>query len=264
MSVAGVSTGLYGWTERFKRDGVEWDWTSLVAACAESGVDAIETDPTPERLAVLRDVGLSVSAAYVGLPLTLPFDDLDIPRTVLPVAERLAAAGGRDLLVNADPVDWKTPARKSGDDARRQGENLSRIADAVGPLGLPVALHNHAADSHNAQQDLESVVLHADDAVGLCVDTGWAHVAGHDPVKWLRDHPTRIRAVHLRNQRGRVPTEDLLDGDLDFAEIVAALDGFDGWLTMELWHPEPMRPTTSMIAAHRRSAEFLRRLVADR
>ena len=85
-------------------------------------------------------------------------------------------------------------------------------------------------------------------------------MAGPDPVGWLREHADRVRAVHLRNQRGGVPTEDLLDGDLDFADVMDALSGFDGWLTLELWHPESMQPTTSMVEATRRSADLLRRL----
>ena len=86
---------------------------------------------------------------------------------------------------------------------------------------------------------------------------------GHDPVRWLREHPGRIRAVHPRNQRGTVPTEDLLEGNLDFAEVMEALHGFGGWLTLELWHPQSMRPATSMVESTRRSAELLRRLGSE-
>lgn len=261
MRVRGFSTGLYGWMERFARDGETFDVHRLYRDCAEAGVDAVETDPTPEKLAILHSYGLTVSASYIGLPLHLPFDELDIERTVLPIATRLAEAGGTDLLLNADLVDWSKPVTKTDADARTQGENLSRIADRTTDLGVSVSLHNHAADFGNAQVDLDSVVRHADPSVGLCIDTGWAHVAGHDPVRWVRDHPDRVRYFHLRNQRGSTPGEDLADGDISFADLLAAADGYDGWLTLELWHPEPLQPERSMIEDTRRSLGYLRGLL---
>lgn len=263
MRVRGFSTGLYGWMERFARDGEEWDWHRLYRACAESGVDAVETDPTPEKLAVLRSYGLAVSASYIGLPLHLPFDELDVDRSVLPIATRLAEAGGTDLLLNADLVDWTTSFAKTDADAAIQGENLSRIANRTSGLGLRLSLHNHAADFGNAQADLDSVVRHSDPSVGLCVDTGWAHVAGHDPVRWVRDYPDRIRYFHLRNQRGTVPGEDLADGEISIPELLAAASAanYAGWLTLELWHPETLQPERSMLEDTRRSIEYLRGLL---
>ncbi|BDZ44326.1 sugar phosphate isomerase/epimerase family protein [Naasia aerilata] len=260
MTPRGVATALYGWMERFARDGVEWDWPTLYGACAEAGVDAVETDPQPEKLAILRDLGLAVSGSYVGLPLTLPFERLEVDSAVLPVADRLAAAGGTNLILNADQVDWSNPVDKTDDDARRQGENLSRIRELVAPLELSVSLHNHASERENAQRDLDSVVRYADPSVGLCVDVAWAWVAGHDPLEWVRSYPERVHCFHLRNQRGPVPTEDLLDGELDIAAILDAVPGYSGWLTLELWHPEGMTPERSMVRDTRRSADFLRGL----
>ncbi|WP_431245659.1 sugar phosphate isomerase/epimerase family protein [Leifsonia xyli] len=263
--IRGVTTALYGWMERFARDGVEWDWESLYGACAESGVDAVETDPEPHKLAVARSVGLAVSSSYVGLPLHLPWDALDTDRAVLPVAERLAAAGGSELILNADQADWDHPAAKSVDGARRQGENLTRIAGLVAPLGLRVSLHNHAHTFDEAQLDLDSVLTHADPAVGLCVDTGWAWFAGHDPLAWVREHPQRVFAFHFRNMRGQVPTEDLSEGDLDVPAIVrtAVASGYDGWLGLELWHPAELQPERSMVEDVRRSAALLREAAAN-
>lgn len=255
-----VATALYGWMERAKRDGVAWDWESLFAACAVTGVDGVETDPTPEELAILTRLGLRVSAAYVGLPLYLPFERLDLDAELLPVAERLADAGARDLILNVDQAEWSARVTRTAEHAKRTGDNLSRIADLVAPLGLRLALHNHADDAETARLDLDAVVEYADPIVGLCVDTGWALVAGHDPVDWVREHRDRVHALHLRNQHGRTPTEDLLEGDLDVPGLLAALGDFDGWLTLELWHPEPLRPERSMADDVRRSADYLRAL----
>jgi len=259
----GISSNMYGWVERWKADGKEPTWESLYAACAEAGLDAVETDATPEKLALARAAGLAVSASYVGAELHGEYGALEAE--VLPFAERLAAAGGSELIVNADPYGgWKQPLPRPESVLQRQGDNLSRLAERALALGLRLSMHNHAADHERALADLRMVVQYASSSVGLCVDTGWAHVAGCDPIEWVRQYPERIYAIHLRNQRGRTPTEDLLEGDLDLAAFLRALDAadYDGWLTMELWHPPETKPVRTMTEDVARSCAWLRETLA--
>lgn len=264
MNIKGISTNMYGWTERWKADGRDpEDWRSMYESIAEAGIDAVEADVTPEKLALIRANGLKVSGSYVGLELHGEYANVE--SAVLPAAERLAAAGGVDLIVNADPYGgWKRPLPKSDELLRRQGGNLSRLAGRVGEFGLRLSLHNHAADKDGALADLRSVVEYADVSVGLCVDIGWAHVAGCNPTEWAKRYPERMFSVHLRNQRGRVPSEDLLEGDVDIPAFLDALDeaGYEGWLAMELWHPPETGAVRSMAEDAARSADWLRRLVA--
>jgi inosose dehydratase len=211
---------MYGWTERWKMDGKKPHWEELFRACAEAGLEAVEIDADTEKLKLARSFGLAVSASYVGLPLHIPFNNLDVEKTVLPFAERLAVTEGSDLLINADPISWKNVVPKAEDHFKQQGENLSRISELVAPMGLEVCLHNHAADNHNAKGDLRSVIQYADQSVGLCVDSGWAHVSGCNPIEWVNAYTERVYAFHLRNQYGNVPSEDLLEGDIDIASLL--------------------------------------------
>jgi len=102
------------------------------------------------------------------------------------------------------------------------------------------------------------VVEYANASAGLCVDT-----AGRMSPAATR-YGTRVYAVHLRNQRGRTPAEDLLEGDIDLAAFVRALDaaGYYGWLAMELWHPPETRPVRTMTEDVARSGSWLRELAA--
>lgn len=266
MTILGYATNMYGWTERWKRDErpQPHSWDILLRECAEAGLDAVEIDATPEKLALARKYGLTVSASYLGLQIHEPFDKLDYENSIAPYAERLAAAGGKHLLLNADPWgSWTNPILKKEEHFERQGANLSEIARKVAPLGVSVSLHNHAADRYHAEGDLRSVVQYADPAVGLCVDTAWATVAGCDPIAWIRDYPERIHYFHLRNQAGQMPAEDLLEGSIDFLELIRSVkeNGYEGWLALELWHPPGMEPARSMIEDVRRSKMFLQELL---
>ncbi|MDR6884845.1 TIM barrel protein [Bacillus sp. 3255] len=268
MNILGFATNMYGWTERWQRDGrpEPHSWDDLLRECAEAGLDAVEIDATSEKLALARKYGLAVSASYLGLQIHEPFEKLDYETCIAPYAARLAAAGGKHLLLNADPWgSWTHPIPKKEEHFIRQGENLSEIARKVAPLGIRVSLHNHAADPYHAEGDLRSVVKYADPAVGLCVDTAWATVAGCDPIAWIRSFPERIHYFHLRNQAGRMPAEDLLEGSIAFDELIRAVKdiSYEGWLALELWHPPGMEPLRSMIEDYRRSKLFLQELLAQ-
>lgn len=263
MRPAGIATALYGWMERYRRDGVPWDWDGMLTSCAAAGVDGIELDPTPDRCAILKRLDLPISAAYVGLQLHQPYSTLGLEDVLDPLARQLADAGAKHLLVNADPDASGSREPRTAEQAVQQGENLSRIAERVAPLGLRVSLHNHAANYHDAARELESVVEHADVEVGLCIDTGWALVAGHDPIAWAREHGDRVHYFHLRNQQGRTPTEDLEHGELDVPALLAQLPHYRGWLTLELWHPEPLEPERTMEENVRRSVDYLRSLTSS-
>jgi inosose dehydratase len=112
---------------------------------------------------------------------------------------------------------------------------------------------------------LRSVVRYADPKVGLCVDTAWARAGGCDPIAWISDYPQRIHYFHLRNQKDRWPTEDLLEGEIDFRELIAAASkiGYDGWLSLELWHPHEIAPVRSIIEDVQRSKAYLQKLLEE-
>jgi inosose dehydratase len=177
----------------------------------------------------------------------------------------LAKAGGTDLVVNADPKGgWGVALPKTEDEFKRQGEHLSRIALIGEEWELKVSLHNHADEKHNAEGDLRSVIEYASPNVGLCVDTGWAHVAGYDPTDWIRKYPDRIDAFHLRNQFGRIPSEDLLEGDINMQKLMQALaeTEYNGWLSFELLHNAESQPVRTMKEDIKRSVDYLKLLAA--
>jgi sugar phosphate isomerase/epimerase len=244
--------------ERYARDGVEWDWERIYGDCAEAGVDAVETDPLPEKVRILDRLGLRVSSSYLGLPLDAPLPDELMRDRVQAVATRLADAGGTTLVLNADPPGLDDPAAA----ARAVGDNLRRVADVADRHGLRLVLHNHADEPVRASVERAAVLEHADQRAGFCLDTGWAVVAGDDPVARAREHGDRIGALHLRTVGADgVPAEDLSSGRPSMPDLLDALPDFDGWLILELWHPPQLMPAGSMLEANRRSVQLLRGLL---
>ncbi len=265
MPFLGISTVMYGWTEKYwRQEDNEPAWGDIFKACAESGMDAVELDPSPHLVQLASEHGLSVSGSYLGLP--LHEKELQLRQHVVPFAEMLAEAGGRDLVINADQKGgFVSPLKKTEDEFKQQGENLSVIAEICKPYGLKASLHNHADDRHNAEGYLRSVIRYASADAGLCVDTGWALAAGIQPENWLASYPERIFSLHLRNQRGSVPAEDLLEGEIDIESFITTLHriGYTGWLTLELWHREDTLPKRSLKEDTKLSAKFLERITAE-
>lgn len=263
MQIHGFSSNLYGWFERYGKEATR---AQILHDCRLAGLDAVEATASPETMAILKAEGLRLSGNYIGVQLHEDWSTLPVEQELLPHARRTAEGGGTDWLVNADPKGgWAAKLPKTEVELKRQGENLTRLADLAAPLGLKLCFHNHADTKEGTEGDLRSVVEYTGANVGLCVDTGWAWVSGCDPVEWVRRYPKRIRAFHLRNQRGRVPTEDLLEGDIDFRALVAAMREirYEGWLALELWHPPETNPQRTMMEDVSRSIAFLKQIITD-
>ena len=260
MNVLGFSTNLYGWQEQYWAAGKEVSLREIFEKCVEAGLDAIEVDPTEEVVALANEFGLKISGGYMGLPFHEP--NIDLEATVIPMAKRLAAVGAKELIINADPKGgWGDDSQpKTEEEFKRQGEYFSQIAAKVKDLGLRVSMHNHAADQHNAEGDLRSVFEYASSDVGLCLDTGWAHVAGQDCAELINTYKDRIYSLHLRNQEGAVPTEEIALGEIDMANVVQALKdiNYEGWFTFELLHTAEVGAKRTLTEATARSIDYLK------
>lgn len=258
----GIATNRWPWSSETGRPDAEKTLGIFLKEAAEAGCDAVECIGEGVAQGV-KKYGLKVCGTYVGGLLHKPWGELDAEAKLLKPARDLAALGGEYLAVNSDPKgSWAKRERKSEDDLKRQGENLSRLAREVKPLGLYVVLHNHANTSPLHVDDLKSVVEHSDPSVGVGLDTGWALTSKDDPVARARALGNRLRGLHLRNQRGEVPVEWLGEGDMDLAAFLGVLkqNGYSGWLTTELWQRQDVKVTRSLVENQKRSVDLLRRL----
>ena len=257
----GVATVQFTWSSEAGRPAEEKTLETYLAEAKQAGCDGVEAlqDGLDEGL---PKHGLKLAGSYVNGPLHLPWSEVD-SEALLAKAKQAADLGGHYLAVNCDPKgSWNNRERKTADELKQQGENLGRLADAANELGLVLTMHNHANQFDLHRGDLDAVIEYAPANVGLCLDTGWALTSEDDPVANAKDYAARIKAVHLRNQRGSIPTEWLGEGDIDMAAVLAPIKavGYAGWLTTELWHRDDVARTQSLMENQRRSVDLLHQL----
>ncbi len=258
----GVATVRFPWSSEAGRPEDEKTLDTFLQEAAEAGYDAVE-HVCDGIEAGLERYGLQLSGGYASFAAHERWENLDLEDAVMADARRTAELGGDHMSINCDPKgSWSNRERKTEDELKRQGENLSKLADILDELGLALNMHNHANRLDLHLDDIKSVTQFADDSVGICLDTGWTLTSGDAPLSRLHDLGERVRGLHLRNQVDDQPTEWLGQGQMDIGLFLAELNaqGYDGWLTTELWHREDVPRTMSLVEDQRRSVELLRNL----
>jgi inosose dehydratase len=155
----------------------------------------------------------------------------------------LAAASGRD--------DYDVPAELSAEEWRVLLAALPRARDIARAHGLDTALHPHVGTAIESAAAIDRVLRESD--IPLCLDTGHVFVGGGDPARIAREHPRRIRHVHLKDADRDLATavrqrrvryaaavaqglyRPLGDGAAGIAEVLAALkaSAYTGWGVLE-------------------------------
>jgi len=135
----------------------------------------------------------------------------------------------------------------------RFGRRLDAVAAHVNRRGLRFAYHHHLGTAVETDAELRRFFDVTGEHVGLVLDTGHAVLGGIDPLKIVREKPTRVTHVHCKDVRasrhrsffasgasfldgvvgGMFTTPG--DGDYDFGPLMIALGsiGYAGWVVIE-------------------------------
>lgn len=133
------------------------------------------------------------------------------------------------------------------------GENLTKVADYCLSHGVRLAYHHHMGTVIESSEDIDLLMKHTGDSVGLLLDSGHLTYAGGNPMDVLAKHGSRIAHVHTKDVRLNVlkdaKNRDLSfldavlngvftvpgDGDIDYTPIFSALNDlqYQGWLVVE-------------------------------
>ncbi|MCE9611515.1 MAG: sugar phosphate isomerase/epimerase [Chthoniobacter sp.] len=265
----GLSTGCFYQKSIF-------DCLDLILA---GGFSLIEICSSPAHLdyhdsASLRRVAERLEALGIGAySFHAPFaDHIDITaldaeqratsvHEVLVAAEAAAVLRSRHFVIHPGPEHQPHP---SGSDRQHRLENVARSLDEIAKrcqqLGLTCVLENklpHLIFGNTADMLWILGAMTVTD-VGVCLDTGHAHLAGEldTATHKLSRH---LRMIHASDNRGH--GDDHLppgQGEIDWPRFLRLLrnSGFRGSIMMEIaGHGEPAQ----ILEAARKARQFLRR-----
>ncbi|AOV98558.1 myo-inosose-2 dehydratase [Edwardsiella hoshinae] len=133
------------------------------------------------------------------------------------------------------------------------GEKLTAFARYTQRQGVQIAYHHHMGTVIESAEDVDNLMRHSGDEVGLLLDTGHLTFAGANPLSVAQRWATRINHVHCKDVRADVLAQvknrktsflDAVlsgvftvpgDGCVDFASLMTLLKAcqYQGWLVVE-------------------------------
>jgi inosose dehydratase len=288
-----IATAPGSWGVEPPGDPADPPWREVLDDIAAAGFEGVELGPVgylPEQPAQLRAAlsarALELAAGYVMAPFHRKASRLDVLATARRTCRALAGGGARCVvLIEALEPARSAAAGRAHAAPRLDARGWTALVDTVQEVaqlaaetfGLAAVFHPHAGTYVEHADEIDRLLAETDpELVGLCVDTGHAHYAGHDPADLVRAHAERLRHVHLKDVRAdllelsrqrRLTFEravaagvfcPLGDGAVDLTAFGLALDdvGYDGWATFEqdrLLGDPRARPDAQASLAHLRS-----------
>ncbi|UIN02563.1 myo-inosose-2 dehydratase [Yersinia ruckeri] len=133
------------------------------------------------------------------------------------------------------------------------GDKLTEFARYTQMQGVQIAYHHHMGTVIETADDVDNLMKHTGEEVGLLLDTGHLTFAGADPLAVAQRWIARINHVHCKDVRADVLADvknrktSFLnavlsgvftvpgDGSVNYAPIMALLkkQGYQGWLVVE-------------------------------
>jgi len=138
-------------------------------------------------------------------------------------------------------------------DWRDYGKKLTALAERMATFGVRMAFHHHIGTIVETDTEIDALMNHTGEEVGLLFDTGHCAFSGGDPVRLLKRHLARVVHFHCKDVRGSVlekaRREDMSfmgavlegiftvpgDGVIPYSELLPMLAGakYNGWLVVE-------------------------------
>jgi inosose dehydratase len=213
-----------------------------------------------ELASVLADHDLAlVSGWYSG---TLIQNDLasEIDR-ITPQLDLFAEVGAAVLVYgethgtvqNQQDRPLATRPKLAGFDVADYGRKLTRLAEYCAGKGVPLTFHHHMGTAVETEPEIDQLMAHTGEAVGLLLDTGHLVFGGGDNGSVIARHGPRINHVHTKDIRAEVlagidkASRSFLDcvldgvftvpgdGLIDYHAVMRQLAevGYEGWVIVE-------------------------------
>ncbi|TCO79665.1 2-keto-myo-inositol dehydratase [Plasticicumulans lactativorans] len=181
--------------------------------------------------------------------------------------------GERNIPLSRRPV-------LAADQWAELGRRMTAVGDYLKGQGVHLAYHHHMGTVVETEAEIDLLMQHTGDSVGLLLDTGHLTFAGGDPLAVIARWGKRIRHVHCKDVRAAVLAEYKAadssflnavlagvftvpgDGSIDYRPVFSALKaaGYSGWLVVEAEQdPAKAHPLTYATKGY----QYLSRTVAE-
>ena len=223
--------GLQLWTVRKE---IELDMRATLQQVAEIGFTGVETaffpdEVTPAQAGVLlRDLGLSVFAVHVELPVG------DQKAAMLAMAEAYQC---ERMVWHGWPED---PRYQTLDGIKELAEVYNEAYAFAVANGLRFGLHNHWWEFQEIEEGgypfylLREII---EPEIFFEIDTYWTRVAGLDPAQVVGDFGRRVPLLHIKDGDATStegPMVAVGQGVQDFPAIAKAANGATEWMIVEI------------------------------
>jgi sugar phosphate isomerase/epimerase len=224
---------------------LEKEFDRTLAAVAAAGYREVEFagyyGRTPQQIAaVLAANGLTAPSAHV--------DSFGQPDRFAAALDAAAVIGHRWVV-----LPW-IPAERRGGAAMWRGlaDTLLAAVEPAKARGVRIGYHNHDFEFAPVEGTTPLAILMqtVGDRVDFELDCYWAFFAGHDPIAMLRQHPGRIRLLHLKDSKGPPKHEmtSVGDGRIDWRTLLRVADEV-GVKHRFVEHDNPTDPLASVQAS---------------
>lgn len=175
---------------------------------------------------MLDDLGLRCYSTHNGMGSLTPGD------TMTKAIEINQILGARQVVLASPPMQ-----ATGADDWKRLAGQLTAAQATLAPHGLAAGFHNHSIEWEplsDGQRPMDILAQNTPPEFVLQLDVGTCVKAGADPVAWIRQHPGRIRSVHLKDWApGAESAEKAFrvlfgEGASPWRRIIAALESTGG------------------------------------
>jgi inosose dehydratase len=101
------------------------------------------------------------------------------------------------------------------------GKRMTQVGDYLKSCGMQLAYHHHMGTVVETVEEIDLLMEHTGESVGLLLDAGHVTFAGGDPVEVARKWGHRIKHVHCKDVRAEVLAKSKAE-DWSFLESVIA------------------------------------------
>ncbi len=256
MMKIGCHCVLFGPAIATDTDRILCDLSKTGCCGVELGARFFSLEKSAELKAALKKNGLVLAGLHTAIPLAQLLDRPEDSRMCLvSAAKAMQEMPERNIIMtgmveNAD--DAAAGDCRLGEPAQVEeiAARLDRITREIkAEYDVQIHYHNHIWEFQNGGL-IYSTLLHLAENLRFCLDTGWAAVAGFDPVSLMQSRPDAFSYIHLRDFSAAVANAsstsfsqlqntaytDLGEGDMDYQRLIQCVRdtiGEDGWAVIE-------------------------------